>query len=86
MDHLPSSPHINPVEDINVIKAIRQDVAAAHASLEALLVYDAINCAHQEDARRQQLLAEQAARARQEAAAACARQEAAAARDPPGGC
>jgi hypothetical protein len=84
-DHLPSSPPFDPVADIgDDLKAIRQDVAAVCASLEALRVYDAIDRAHQEDAWCQQLLAKQAARAHQEAAAACARQEAAAARDLPG--
>ncbi len=61
-DHLPSSPPFDPVADIrDDLKAIRQDVAAACASLEALRVYDAIACACQDAA---------AARARQEAAAA----------------
>ncbi len=59
-DLLPSPPHFDPVDE-----AIRL-VATACANLEALRVYDAINRAHQEDARRQQLLAEQAARARQD--------------------
>jgi hypothetical protein len=64
-DHLPSSPPFNPVADIgDNLKAIRQDVAAARASLEALRVYDAIARACQDAA---------AACARQEAAAACAR-------------
>jgi hypothetical protein len=74
MDHLPSSSHFDPVDDKNVIKAIRL-VAAACANLEAFRVYDAIYRACQEAA---------AARACQEAAAAQARHEAAAACNPPG--
>jgi hypothetical protein len=66
-DLLPSPPHFDPVDE-----AIRL-VAAARASLEALRVYNAIDCARQE-----------AAIACADAAIARARQEAAAACDPPG--